>query len=675
MANWRDVLGYIQNSTVFGPLLQSRSDLMAKTGTTFGGNRKHYEAFGWPVAVDYNYWEHLYRRGGIAKRVVNAYPQATWRQAPLVTDGDGAEETQFEKAWKELCKQRQVFHYLERGDRLARLGTFSVLFLGYSDGSDWDRLKDPVGMVAGANPWDKLLYLQPYGQDKVQISTWVEDPKDSRFGFPLLYQIQLNSPTMGGTSVRAATRTIVVHWTRVLHIAEDILESDVEGDPCLQSILNYLLDLEKVHGAAAEAFYQQSPPLTIFNADKDANIDATTFSDDDLGDQVEAFINGYKRWLATQGMNVTSLSPQLGDPSQVKEMLLELIAGTTGIPKRILVGSERGELASTQDETAWNSRVEERQLNWAEPMVLRPFIDEMIAKGVLPVPSSEEYQVQWQGNQSISEEAQATIAQARSSALSAYAGAMGAQEIMPPDIFLESILGLDQETIEKIKETRQELWDKELEDLLKDEETLAEEERTRREIVGDLPIEGETGSESSPFAHKKAGGGKKTTAKGGGKPFLESEHPRARQGQFREKGAGLSDKAKKAKDSHVTATREMQRAAIKNEKDLAKRIGAKHMPDNESFDVHVGGKHLLEVKTIIVGKHDKITMRKECRERKLAMAAEKGATAHTVVFDNRSGNVYYSKGVGSFRLGGMEKIGTMSTYGTKLKARIKGEET
>jgi uncharacterized protein len=488
MANWRDFLHYMANSPIFGPLLQSRADVMSRAGTTFGGNRKHYQAFGWPISVTYDYWDHLYRRGGIAKRVVDAYPKATWRMAPLITDGDGSDETEFEKAWKDLDKRRRVFHYLERVDRLARLGTYAILFLGYSDGSNWDSLKEPVGFVGGAAPVDKLLYLQPYGQDKVQINSWVEDPQDERFGYPLLYQIQLNSPTMGGTSLRASTRTVMVHWSRVLHVAEDVLEHDIEGDPCLQSVLNYLLDLEKVHGSSAEAFYQQSPPLTVFNADKDANFDATTFLDSDLETQVESFINGYKRWLATQGMNVTSLSPQIGDPSQIKEMLLELIAGTTGIPKRILVGSERGELSSTQDETAWNSRVEERQLNWAEPMVLRRLMDELIAKGVLPVPSSGTYEVQWQGNQSISEEVQAGIAQSKSTALSSYASAAGAQEIMPPDIFLASILGMDQEVIDRIKETRQELWDKELEDMLKDEQTLAEEQakaqKTKMDITG-----------------------------------------------------------------------------------------------------------------------------------------------------------------------------------------------
>jgi len=225
-------------------------------------------------------------------------------------------------------------------------------------------------------------------------------------------------------------------------------------------VLNYLLDLEKVHGSSAESFFQQSPPLLMLNADKEATIDS--LDDDDTQDKIESFIHGYKRWLSTQGMTATMLAPQLGDPSSIKEMLLELIAGTTGIPKRILVGSERGELASTQDETAWNSRVEERQMNWAEPMVLRKLIDIWIDLGILPKPAGG-YGIVWTANQSIGEEAQSRIATNLSSALASYASASTAQEILPPDVFLETILMLDPEVVDKIRGMREELWELEYE--------------------------------------------------------------------------------------------------------------------------------------------------------------------------------------------------------------------
>lgn len=654
MANWRDIIGLIRNS-VPELLLRSRSELMSKVGTTFGGGRKHYEIFGWPVSLDWDYYEHLYKRGGIARRIVVAYPQATWRSAPVVSEIDKAGDPKvlspFEEAWKTLVGALNLFHYLERADRLARLGTFSLLFMGYSDAKRQEDLVEPVGVFSGKTP--PILYLQAYGQNKIQVNSWEDDYSSPRYGLPKIYQITFEVASSGSSSARPATRSVLVHHSRTLHIAEDQFDCDSEGAPCLEPVLNYLLDLEKVHGSSAESFFQQSPPLLMLNADKEATIDS--LDDDDTQDKVESFIHGYKRWLSTQGMTATMLAPQLGDPSSIKEMLLELIAGTTGIPKRILVGSERGELASTQDETAWNSRVEERQMNWAEPMVLRKLIDIWIDLGILPKPAGG-YGIVWTANQSIGEEAQSRIATNLSSALASYASASTAQEILPPDVFLETILMLDPEVVDKIRGMREELWELEYEGM--------------KEAAAAVDEEGRTEGELGPFVHKKTG--KKSAVGKAGKPFSEVEHPRGKAGKFREKGAGLSEKAKRAKASHVTATREMQRAAIKNERDLAKRIKAKHLPDNEPFDVRTTA-HAFEVKTILVGKHDKITMRKECRERKIDFASKNKLKMHTVVFDNRSDVVYYSKGVGSFRLGSMERLGTINSYGNALKRKLKEE--
>jgi asparagine synthetase B (glutamine-hydrolysing) len=119
---------------------------------------------------------------------------------------------------------------------------------------------------------------------------------------------------------------------------------------------------------------------------------------------------------------------------------------------------------------------------------LRPFVDEMIAKGVLPMPQDGgEYDVEWMENLALSEEAMATIAEKKTNAITKYAGTMGSEDIVPPDVFLSEVMGFSEETVERIQETRQELWDKELEDSLKDEETLAEEERKKKEILEELP--------------------------------------------------------------------------------------------------------------------------------------------------------------------------------------------
>jgi hypothetical protein len=64
------------------------------------------------------------------------------------------------------------------------------------------------------------------------------------------------------------------------------------------------------------------------------------------------------------------------------------------------------------------------------------------------------------------QDALADISVKKADALSKYASAPNADQIIPPEIFLEEILGLSPEIIDKIKETREELWDKDLEEML-----------------------------------------------------------------------------------------------------------------------------------------------------------------------------------------------------------------
>lgn len=121
-------------------------------------------------------------------------------------------------------------------------------------------------------------------------------------------------------------------------------------------------------------------------------------------------------------------------------------------------------------------------------------------------------------------------------------------------------------------------------------------------------------------------------------------------------------RAKRAAESHVPATAEAQRQREANEVTLANAIGGGQVGDNEPFDVIVGShespKHLIEVKTIVRGRNDKITMHPESLKRKTDFAARHpDAQTHTVVFDDRVSKIYHRSGLGSFRLGAMEDMG------------------
>jgi hypothetical protein len=53
---------------------------------------------------------------------------------------------------------------------------------------------------------------------------------------------------------------------------------------------------------------------------------------------------------------------------------MALISAGTGIPQRVLMGSEQGKLAAKQDRANWDNRVTDRQTDFAGPLVLRPFV-------------------------------------------------------------------------------------------------------------------------------------------------------------------------------------------------------------------------------------------------------------------------------------------------------------
>jgi hypothetical protein len=117
-----------------------------------------------------------------------------------------------------------------------------------------------------------------------------------------------------------------------------------------------------------------------------------------------------------------------------------MISAVTGIPKRILSGSERGELASTQDSGEWKTYVQSRREDHAEPRIIRPFIDRLIELGILPKPDKF-YRIDWLDLFSVSEKERVDIGKARANAIREYTTNPMAEALIPADLFLETCLG------------------------------------------------------------------------------------------------------------------------------------------------------------------------------------------------------------------------------------------
>lgn len=380
--------------------LFTRSQLALRAGITFNGLRDLYQVLGYARTLRVQDYRDRYKRNGIAARIVDALPQATWRGgAELIEDEDPEVLTPFEEAFKELDKRLHIWSTLLRTDILAGMGEYSIMLIGAPG--------DFAAPLPSSLKPEAIAYLTPFGQDDANITEYVTDTKNERFGRPLFYEVKRTSTS--ASSQRRATFGAAarrVHWTRVIHVADNILDDEVFGQPRMQRVWNNLDDLDKVLGGGAEAFWRRVHQGMVFDLDKELEISPEEA--ERVRDAATEMQHDLRRVMSTRGMKLNMLGSDVANFSQQADAIITQIAGATGIPKRILVGSERGELASTQDKTNWDERVTDRRNEWAEPRVVRQFVDRLIEHRTLPEP--EEYRVQWPELKQVDEATQADIA-------------------------------------------------------------------------------------------------------------------------------------------------------------------------------------------------------------------------------------------------------------------------
>lgn len=423
-----------EEKVINSDLTSIRAKNMGGLGLTFNGKRDMYAAVGYSKEILIRDYYDRYRRQDIAKRVVEAYPDACWGEKPVLTDDeDIQEETPFETTYKELIshKRLKTFDVLKRLDTLANIGEFSILYININDG------KDPIEPLTGTFDFDDILYMSPYNQLNVLISKYVTDTSDPYFGLPEVYDLTFNGGLTGGN---APVKVIRVHRSRVIHVAEGALENDIVGIPRLESIYNRLEDLEKVVGGGSETFFLNSRGGLNLVLDKDVSIE----DPEALEDQLQSFEHHLTRFLKTQGAEAKPINFHSSDPKQYFDIIIALISAATKIPTRILVGAERGQLASGQDENNWVTRVKNRQKTFCESHILNPFIEFFIKYGIIAKPKKGVYVINWEDIKVISDIEKSNIAEKLSKSIAYYVGKDGnAQEVITKEQFVKDILGID----------------------------------------------------------------------------------------------------------------------------------------------------------------------------------------------------------------------------------------
>lgn len=390
---------------------------------------------GYPDDITIADYKAMYKRSGVAKRVVRILPEETWALTPTVYEIEETEETEFEKKWKTLQEERKIFHYLQRVDVLSGIGQFGILLLGISDGKELNEPVEGINEITGEKVGKseyELIYLKPFDQSSVEIKEKEPAVNSPRYGFPKMYNISFEGVSK------------IIHWTRVLHVADDREMSEVLGSPRMEPVYNRLLDVRKILGGSGEMFWKGGFPGLSFETQPDVEgLDV-----DSIKDQMELYMAGMQRYLATEGITVKSLKPQVSSPKEHIETNMRNIAISLGIPYRIFLGTEEAKLASAQDTRTWNKRLSQRQENYVSPYIVRPFIDRLMAFGVLP--EVENYVVDWPDLNAPTDEDKANVAKILTEALSKYVGG-GVDSLIPPMEYLTKILGMTQEEAEAIE--------------------------------------------------------------------------------------------------------------------------------------------------------------------------------------------------------------------------------
>lgn len=392
-----------------------------------------------------------------------------------------------EYSWYQDEKGSVVWDYLARADQISGIGHYGVILIGLNDGLD---LREPakgvreVGSLPSNTPpvpgnkedtrlpWQvdptahptlnapvlpgtnypvynlsvtkspatfsdkdrKILYLRVFPESQARITKYETNITSPRFGQPVEYQLTVNDPRHPITGEGTALRNdLVVHWTRVVHITPETLESsEVHARPRMEAVLNRILDLQKIYGASGEGYWKCAFTILSFEThpslDSDFEVDKA-----DLKSQYLRFINGLDRSFTMEGMSMKSIAPALLDPTPYVNAHIEAICIEIDVPKRIFMGSERGELASTQDDAKWKAKLRQRQTGYVSCRVVMPFVDRLIMLGVLPEP--EGYSIDWPDMATQTKSEQADVMYKRVQAVAHWITS-GADKIIPPKEFL-----------------------------------------------------------------------------------------------------------------------------------------------------------------------------------------------------------------------------------------------
>ena len=340
--------------------------------------QKHNHAadFGWPEHLTFPQLYRMFLRNGIAHAGIEKTVGKTWQDFPflLEMERDGSEggktkETPLERDIRQRFDDLRFWQHLAEADRRSLVGNYSGVILRLADSK---RFQEPVDTVPGGLAG--LVELIPAWEGQLQVAEWDTDEMSETYGHPKMFQFN-EAEVRDKANDTTKTRSFMVHPDRVMIWSRD---GTVHGTSLLEPGYNDLLDLEKIKGAGGEGFWKNAKSAPVLKTDKDAKladmakamgVSTPQELGDKISEQVEDWQKGFDQLLMLQGMEAKTLGITLPSPEHFWAAPLQSFAASITIPLKILVGSQTGERASTEDANEWSQTIMSRRNSQTVPNV------------------------------------------------------------------------------------------------------------------------------------------------------------------------------------------------------------------------------------------------------------------------------------------------------------------
>lgn len=334
--------------------------------------------FGYPVDIHFNQYYTMYCRNGIARAGIQRPVEKTWRDFPTMRLGEEDEENEIEKAVREAFDRIQFWEKLKELDEKSRVHRYAGLIFRVGDGM---MLRDPVEQVASG--LTGLIEIIPAYSVQLTVQEFDENQTSDTYGKPLMYLF-----TESAVDENNHGRTVEVHHSRVHIWSED---STIYSRPAIEAGFNDLVNIEKINGSGGEGFWKEAKSAPVLNIDKDSSMEGLAQMlgvpiaelPDKMDEVVSDWQKGFDQVLMTQGMDVKKLSMTLPQPAQFLAGPLQSFAASMPIPMKVLLGSQTGERASTEDGKEWLETIQARRKNLVMPHIMR-IIKKLQMMGVFP---------------------------------------------------------------------------------------------------------------------------------------------------------------------------------------------------------------------------------------------------------------------------------------------------